>query len=146
MIPPFQENGALPPGEHSADWEEIITRFGWTPKRRRLLEGLRRACLQLRKGGVKRLYLNGSFVTSKEAPNDYDACWPGDELEDASRVDPVLFDFSGARATMKKEYGGELFVAEWDANGLGQPFRRFFQFTRDGEEKGIVILILETVA
>ena len=96
--------------------------------------------------GIKTLLVNGSFVTSKEAPNDYDGCWPADELEDATFIDPVLFDFTGGRAAMKRKYGGELFVAEWDATGLGQPFRSFFQFTRDGEEKGIVVLNLETVA
>jgi DNA-binding XRE family transcriptional regulator len=105
MIPLFQVSGALPPGEHRADWDEIVERFGWSPKRRRLLEGLRRACLQLRQGSVKRLFLNGSFVTSKEAPNDYDACWPDDELEDADQVDPVLFDFSAARALLPVHAG-----------------------------------------
>jgi hypothetical protein len=94
---------------------------------------------------VKRLFLDGSFVTAKEAPSDYDGCWPGNELGDMSRIDPVLFDFAARRAAMKKKYGGELFVAEWDATGLGQPYRRFFQFTRDGEEKGVVVLKLETV-
>jgi hypothetical protein len=37
---------------------------------------LRRACLELSKGGVKTLFLDGSFVTTKEAPNDYDGCCP----------------------------------------------------------------------
>jgi len=145
MIPPFQDNGTLPPGEHRADWDEIAKRFGWSPKRMRVLQGLRHACLELLKGGVKTLFLNGSFVTSKEAPNDYDACWPGGELDDPDGIDPVLFDFSAGRSAMKQKYGGELFVAELDATGLGQPFRRFFQFTRDGEKKGIVVLRLETV-
>jgi hypothetical protein len=146
MIPPFQDEGTLPPGEHRASWHELVERFGWSPKRRRLLEGLRLAGLELRKGGIKTLLVNGSFITSKEAPNDYDGCWPGSELEDAGLIDPVLFDFTAGRAAMKRRYGGELFVAEWDATGLGQPFRRFFQFTRDGEEKGIIVLSLETIA
>ncbi|HEU4826660.1 MAG TPA: hypothetical protein VFS85_09290, partial [Dongiaceae bacterium] len=97
MIPPFQDSGTLPPGEHQAAWSEVVEAFGWSPRRRRLLEGLRRACLELSKGGVKTLFLDGSFVTTKEAPNDYDGCWPGVELEDASRTDPMLFDFTAAR-------------------------------------------------
>jgi hypothetical protein len=76
MIPPFQDNGTLPPGEHQAAWSEVVEAFGWSPRRRRLLEGLRRACLELSKGGVKTLFLDGSFVTTKEAPNDYDGCCP----------------------------------------------------------------------
>ncbi len=103
------------------------------------------ACLELRNGGVTRVFLDGSFVTSKEAPGDYDGCWPGAEMLNPSRVDPVLFDFAYPRKRMKAEYGGELFIAEHDATGLGQPFRDFFKYDRDGNEKGIVVLLLETI-
>jgi len=145
MIPPFLDNGLLPPGEHEATWSQCSQQLGFSPKRRRLLEGLKKACLQLRNGGITRVFLDGSFVTSKEAPGDYDGCWPGAEMIYRSRVDPVLFDFAYPRERMKGKYGGELFIAEAEANELGQPFRDFFQYDRDGNEKGIVVLILETI-
>jgi hypothetical protein len=34
-----------------------------------------RALNDLRDAGCKRVYLNGSFVTSKDEPGDFDACW-----------------------------------------------------------------------
>ena len=45
-MPPFDpESGRLPEGEHVASWEELVDRFGWTPRRRRLLDGLDEASL-----------------------------------------------------------------------------------------------------
>ncbi len=44
MIPAFDPaTGALPPGDHRATLEEIGSRFGFTPRRRWLLKGLRAA-------------------------------------------------------------------------------------------------------
>ena len=40
MIPEFDENGNLPPGVYFCDWEEFKERFGYTPKRSRMIEGL----------------------------------------------------------------------------------------------------------
>ena len=39
------------------------------------MAGLRAALESLKSAGCRTVYLNGSFVTSKEAPNDFDACW-----------------------------------------------------------------------
>jgi len=65
----------MPPGEHVATWPEIVGRFGWNTRRRELLEGLRLALSELQKAGCKRVYVDGSFVTDKDEPNDYDGCW-----------------------------------------------------------------------
>ena len=41
MLPPFDpDTGYLAAGEHVASWDEVVERFGWTPWRRRLLDGL----------------------------------------------------------------------------------------------------------
>ena len=40
MIPEFDENGNLPPGVYFCDWQEFKERFGYTPKRSRMIEGL----------------------------------------------------------------------------------------------------------
>ena len=47
------------------------------------MTGLRAALEEFKKAGCQTVYINGSFVTSKELPNDYDCCW-----EEAG-VDPV---------------------------------------------------------
>jgi hypothetical protein len=142
-IPPFQEGGNLPPGIHDATWEEIVGRFGNTAWRCQLLAGLRRALESLRDAGCRRAYVDGSFVTAKEVPGDFDACWEAAGV-DAKRLDPALLDFANARAAQKQRFHGELFPAESAADPHGTRFLDYFQRDRlTGEPKGIVALDLE---
>jgi uncharacterized protein DUF6932 len=73
-IPPFTDSGNLPEGIHDATWDEIVEGFGTNERRRELLEGLQRALDSLRAAGCRRAYVDGSFVTANEEPNDFDAC------------------------------------------------------------------------
>ena len=87
MIPPHEEeSGNLPPGLHLATWGEVASRFGGSERRLDLLAGLKQALLSLRSAGCRQAYLDGSFVTTKEAPGDFDACWEASGV-DASRLD-----------------------------------------------------------
>lgn len=141
MIPDFNKGGSLPPGIHSATWQEVELKFGWNEHRKALLGGLRMALLNLQQAGCKRVYLNGSFVTTKDQPGDFDACWePGGV--DLDKLDPVLLDFSNRRAAQKAKYGGEFFPTTADAKGDGTPFLDFFQSDRNGSRKGIVAIDL----
>ena len=119
MIPSFDPTtGNLPPGIHEASWDEVVARYGYNPHRQGLLAGLRAALEALRAAGCRRMYLNGSFVTAKDTPGDFDGCW---ELQGValSSLDPVLRTFDPGRATQKAKYGGELFPAEWPADAFG---------------------------
>src|SRR5579885_1526760 len=75
VIPEFDELGRLPPGVHAASWDEIVARFGGSAWRARLLDGLRSALLSLKSAGCTVAYIDGSFVTAKGEPGDFDACW-----------------------------------------------------------------------
>ncbi len=75
MIPEFSKNGELPPGVHITDIEEIERVLGFKKHRKALIEGLRKAVENLRRAGVKRIWINGSFVTEKDFPNHIDGCW-----------------------------------------------------------------------
>lgn len=99
--------GNLPPGLHEATWEEIVERYGYTPHRLALLAGLRAALDTLRQAGCGRVYLDGSFVTGKEVPNDFDACWEidGVNVDLLEMLDPVLLDWSNRRAAQKAPIG-----------------------------------------
>jgi hypothetical protein len=73
VIPPFNENGYLPPGIHKASLDEIAERFGWQSEvRRAQMESLRWLMNLVEKLDVLRLILNGSFVTDDMEPNDVD--------------------------------------------------------------------------
>lgn len=145
-IPPFDDSGNLPEGIHEATWEEVIDRYGTTDRRRELLEGLRQALESLHAAGCRRLYVDGSFVTAKDEPADFDACWEATGV-DPDLLDPVLLTFANRRAAQKERFGGELFPADWEADPHGTRFLDYFQQDSvTGERKGIVAHDLEELS
>lgn len=146
MIPSFDESGNLPPGIHQAIWDDIVERYGTNERREQLLDGLHVAIESLRAAGCSRVYLDGSFVTSKDAPGDFDACWEVGCV-DPGLLDPVLLDFSNQRAAQKAKYGGELFPSSVAAEPGGTRFIEYFQRDRlTGAAKGIVAIDLGGLA
>ena len=93
-----------------------------------------------RRPDAGKLLLDGSFVTAKSLPGDYDGAWETVGV-DPDRVDPVLLDFSNRRAAMKAKYLGDLFPASAMA-APGVLYRDFFKTDRNGVEKGIVLIDL----
>ena len=146
MVPPFEPaTGNLPAGVHEATWDETLGRFGYTPHRLALLAGLKTALDTLRRAGCRRAYIDGSFVTIKEAPNDFDACWEmaGVDFELLEQLDPILLDWRNRRSAQKAKFGGELFIAESAADPWGTAYLEFLQRDRDtGAAKGIVAIDL----
>src|SRR5438046_5516941 len=127
MILPFDAaSGNWPPGVHEATWEEIVARYGYTPHRLALLAGLKAALDALRAAGCRRAYVDGSFVTAKQTPGDFDGCWEVEGV-DLSRLDPVLMTFANLRAAQKQKYGRELFPADAPAARDGTTFLSFVQ-------------------
>ena len=142
MIPEFEPGGNLPPGVHWATWSELYDRFGTTPWRRQLLVGLRDALENLQIAGCLTAYVDGSFVSSKLGPGDFDACWEVAGV-DLDRLDPVLLIFDDGRAAQKAKYSGEFFPVSTVAGFEQRDFLDFFQTDKDtGERKGIVALDL----
>lgn len=142
MVPDFTEGGLLPPGMHWATWEALASRFGGDPWREELLAGLREALENLRDAGCQTAYVDGSFVTSKNVPGDFDVCWE-EQGVDPDRLDPVLLDFDRGREAQKAKYLGELFPATAPAIETGLSFFEFFQTDKEsGEPKGIIAIDL----
>jgi hypothetical protein len=120
-------------GIHVATWPELVERFGINERRREILAGLLRALHALKAAGCRRAYVDGSFVTSKEVPGDFDGCWDHSGV-DFDALDPVLLEFDGHREAQKAEFEGEMFIAD----APGSRFLDFFQMDRDGRPKGII--------
>jgi len=138
----------LPPGIHPATWHDLEQRFGTDQHRRRLLSGVHRVLQALAAAGCSTAYIDGSFVTSKTAPSDYDGAWEmaGVDLQRLEAVEPVLFDFSNRRAAQKAKFFGEMFPAEFDEGNTGKAFLEFFQQDKNtGAAKGIVAIDLRTL-
>ena len=116
MIPNFIDIGGpwrvLPAGVHHATVKEVENRFASSERRKILYSGFIKGVNVLRKAGCLSLFLDGSFITEKTIPGDFDVCWDVAGVDDA-KLDPVLLDFSDGRKNQKKCFQGEFFPAHF---------------------------------
>ncbi|WP_339734809.1 hypothetical protein [uncultured Gimesia sp.] len=141
MIPDFEPDENLPPGIHLVSWGVFANHFGWNSHRTGLLTGLEAGiqCLQI--AGCSTLFVDGSFVTKKELPGDFDAAWDptGVDLASLMIAEPVFFDFRNFRATQKAKFGGEFFPSSTKTGSVGDTFLEFFQKDKNtAAPKGII--------
>jgi hypothetical protein len=125
----FDQHGNLPPGIHRMSVESVVEMFGsGSPERRVEIRELVQFIEWAKIRGVRRILVNGSFVTRKRCPNDVDLV--------------VLPDF---------ETGLEVNSADWpflqiliaaDDEDFAQWARRDFGTDRRGRAKGVVEVIL----
>jgi hypothetical protein len=142
MVPPFDQAGKLPPGIYWVTWKELVSGFGFTPRRVQLLAGLKQALALLKVAGCRSAYVDGSFVTAKPQPGDFDACWAIEGVV-PDKLDPIFLDFSNARAGQKARFLGEFFPADLPEGLTGKTFLEFFQTDKEtGAPKGILALHL----
>lgn len=134
----------LPAGIHVSTLAEVEARFASNPKRRMQFSGFLAALTNLRRAGCRRAFLDGSFVTAKPRPGDFDACWDPAGV-DIALLDPVLLTFENNRAAQKAKYLGEMFPSTIPADAVGTIFVEFFQVDRfTGTRKGVVVIDLTT--
>ncbi len=142
MIPNFNDIGNLPAGMHQATWEEFYERFGYTPHRRKLLDGLELAMRQLRDVGCKCIWVDGSFVTAKERPGDYDACFLEDGMDDWPIIELKTCFLDSTSERQLKRYGGEFFsstlIVGSDDKIPRRKYLEYFQSDDDDIPKGII--------
>lgn len=143
MIPSLVDIGpslpwlVLPPGIHWATMDEIEISFATNGHRRKLFDGFGRAVSSLYAANCTTIFLDGSFVTGKECPSDFDGCWDPVGVV-SSKLDPVLLDFENLRAAQKQKYFGEMFIAATHAVP-GTTYLDFFQVEKiSGKRKGII--------
>lgn len=147
MLPSFQTLcGApwriLPPGEHLATLQEVKQTLAFNPHRLNLFNGLATAADLLARSGCKYLYLDGSYVTEKDMPGDFDACW-SIEYVDLNIVDPIFLDLSNGTTAQKARFGGELFP-NCTERASGKLFKDFFKNEKHtNQEKGIIVIDLQ---
>ena len=130
----------LPEGIHISDFASISACFATSHWRRDLFDGLLEVSRNLSNAGCRRLYLNGSFVTGKPKPADYDACWEPDGVN-PDLLDPTLLNFDNQRALQKSKYKGEFFPTSTSASRSRVTFVDFFQIEKfTGLKKGIILV------
>ena len=85
-LPTFREDGWLPEGHHTATWQEVALRFAGQPDSPRavILSSLLKWRDAVRASGMAGLViLDGSFISSKETPGDFDLVFLYDEATEA---------------------------------------------------------------
>jgi hypothetical protein len=108
-----------------------------------VLDGLEQALQALRRTGCRRAYIDGSFVTAKEDPSDYDVRWEERNV-DPLLLDPALMDFSNRRRAQKQRFEGEFFPAMMPAGPGYADFLDYFQHEANTDApKGIVAISLK---
>jgi hypothetical protein len=141
-LPDLDADGALPAGIHVATWDEVVQAFGGTTHRSELLAGLLDVLHDLQRAGCRTAYLDGSFVTDKEVPGDYDLCWEMDAVN-FNKLHPVILEVGAPRASQKARYRGDI-LPNVTEGASGAPFVDFFQRNKvTGGVKGIVEINLE---
>jgi hypothetical protein len=150
-LPEFKENGSLPEGEWDAGWEEIEQRFGGNFRRREIIAGLKHVVEQLRRHGVTHIWIDGSFATDKQRPNDADVVYavpPGGDDEDWADVGP------SRRRHLKRFHRVDLWrYPSWrpakSGAGVHNPaggritIKEFFESDADGVPRGLIRLEVE---
>jgi hypothetical protein len=140
MLPAFNQDGNLPEGIHQATEAEVLSRFASTSARRKWLgERLRDLLAAARSTSkLERVFLWGSFVTSKESPNDLDVLLVMTVdfvLDRAPESAQPLFDHAQARI----RFNADVF---WTKASLSQETLALwldtYQTGKDFKRKGIV--------
>ena len=107
------------------------------------MRGLRMAMEQLKAGGCRTIYINGSFVTIKPDPGDFDACWDSEDVDyDYLRKNaPRLLNHLD-RSAQKSKYKGEIFRSDQPVGDYGLNSIEFFQRDRQLNPKGLIAIDL----
>jgi hypothetical protein len=138
--PVFDDDGFIPPIQVCTE-AEVAHWFGFSDRRRSLLNRVREWISLARAVEARRLLLDGSFVTAKDEPGDVDAVvlLPEDFHDRLDAGNPAAAQL---RDIFRTRDPGELFAAEDEEDWWG--WFGFFSRTRkaNGRHKGLIEVAL----
>lgn len=144
MIPLFDPDGDLPPGDHTATWQEFHERFcvfTHSDRRLQLCHRIEQLIEEARVSGiVDRVIFGGSFVTERPEPNDFDCIIVLQAGAPYETLRPFQRWVADTREASRC-YRGDIFVARIDQPTL-VVYRDFFAMNRQGKQIGLVEVIL----
>jgi hypothetical protein len=146
-IPALNSDGLLPTGIHGCSPHEIRTRFGnfqGSDRRLQLFTRLEELVTAMKKSGLFETILDdGSFVTSKAAPNDVDILAVLRAGHDFERDLPVSEYALVSRVMLRRRFGFDVVVVE-RGSFVYETYVEFFGRVRERPElrKGILSLCL----
>jgi hypothetical protein len=144
VLPDLTDAGELPPGVHTASWHEFESQFGGSSPRRLWLSIRLRALVGLAAttGKLRRVFVWGSFVTTKPAPRDLDILLIMDEnfeVDDVAGSARDVFDSMRAKLLFESD-------VFWARASIGDEVLGLwldtYQTSRSFRKRGIVELEL----
>ncbi len=144
-LPPFNEDGDLPPGIHPASFSEVVRRFGIGTARRNVLGRRLERIYTLAEstGHLVRFVIFGSFITGKPEPNDVDVFLLMEDTFDVSTLTgelALLFQ----HGTAQDYFGGSVFwLRRVAVLGDEEIAVNHWQVKRDGTTRGLVEIMAE---
>jgi hypothetical protein len=139
-FPDLNDKGDLPAGVHHASLDETMGRFGVSSTERKVLALRLQRVYRLAKetGQLRRFVVFGSFITSKDRPNDVDVFMIMEDTFDCSAVTGegrLVFHHNLAQS----HFGCSVFwVRRLAAFGGEEETIGHWQIRRDGTQRGIV--------
>jgi hypothetical protein len=141
MIPEFNKYGNLPAGIYKSSITCIENKFGISSEKRILLFNNFQKFLELLspfKKKIKRIILDGSFVTSKESPGDIDCIMI---IENDFRFTPEIVEELSNSKRLYELYNIHLFMFEEKNTKSYREILNFFSKDRDLKPKGIIEVV-----
>ena len=129
---------------HAATWAEFVDRFNFSPRRAAILGRVIIALHHLADAGVSRVFIGGSFVTSKKQPKDMDVLIDTFGA-DPARVHPMFIDLHNGRIATLSLFGAEFFPIWLVEASVDEPFIDFFQHDKHMQPVGIVEIHLDSL-
>jgi hypothetical protein len=142
-LPSFNENGDLPLGVHRATLQEAVERFGKGSIKRKVLARRLERVYRLAEatGHLARFVVFGSFITTKQEPNDVDVFLIMEDTFDAGLLTgelQLLFNHGAAQ----DNFGCSVFWVRRLAALSGEKAAiEHWQVKRDGSQRGIVEIV-----
>ena len=144
VLPGFTSEGDLPSGVHVVNWQEFEARFGAATSRRIWLFARLQSLVGLAAttGKLRRVFVWGSFVTTKPAPGDLDLLLiMAEDFEVEQIAMPAQAVFDSVQAKLRFE--SDVF---WARASIGEEVLQLwletYQTSRDFRKRGIVELEL----
>lgn len=141
----YKANGDLTPGIIDMTWEEFKSTFSYNLHRSNLFKGIELAIKELKAVGCKTIYMDGSFISKKEQPQDFDLCWDEEGVNYKLIVTeyPGLMDYGWRMKNMKKRYGGDIVpMTSLACYKKGLIFLAYFMQDKQSRDKGIIRISL----
>lgn len=140
MIPPWDENGNLPPGVWTATIEEVEQRCATSDHRKRLFLAFKSVIEILQAANCPEVFLNGSYVTSAATPGDYDLCYESTGMQpDESWRELLAMSAEERKATHLGDIFIRMPIPPFNIDHVEE-----WRKDRDGNIKGILRVDLRT--